>query len=129
MYYHQQVSYFGGVPLITKAYLLTDDFTVPRDSYADCVKFISEECDIAAGLLPDRNTNVDNGRATKGAALALKSRVLLYAASDMHDNAADFSTFSNPELLGYTSGSQADRWKAAKDAAKAVIDFTALQFV
>ena len=107
--------------MITKAYLLTDDFAVPRDSYADCVKFITEECDIAAGLLPDRNTNVNNGRATKGAALALKSRVLLYAASDLH-NTTRYSGFSNPELLGYTDANRTERWRAAKDAAKAVID-------
>jgi starch-binding outer membrane protein, SusD/RagB family len=121
-YYHMLISNFGGVPLITKAYLLTDDFTIARNTYEECVKFISDECDKAAGLLPDVNIGDNNGRATKGAALALKSRVLLYAASDMHDNASNFSSFSNPELLGYTSGSQADRWKAAKDAAKAVID-------
>ena len=121
-YYHMLVSNFGGVPLITKAYLLTDDFLIARNTYAECVTFISEECDKAAALLPDVNTGNAIGRATKGAALALKSRILLYAASDMHDNAADFSTFSNPALLGYTSGSQADRWKTAKDAAKAVID-------
>jgi len=121
LYFHNLVSYFGGVPLITKSYSLTDDFTAARATYADCVKFITDECDIAASLLPVVNTGNAVGRATKGAALALKSRVLLYAASDQH-NTDKFSDFSNPELLGYTSGSQANRWKAARDAAKAVID-------
>ncbi len=123
-YYHMLVSYYGGVPLITKAYLLTDDFTIARNTYAECVQFISDECDKAAALLPTVNTGKANGRATKGAALALKSRNLLYAASDMHDNATEFTDFSKPELLGYVSGSQGDRWKAAKDAAKAVIDLS-----
>ncbi len=30
--------------------------------------------------------------------------------------------YANPELLGYTTGNQADRWTAAKNAAKAVMD-------
>jgi starch-binding outer membrane protein, SusD/RagB family len=118
--YHMLVSYFGGVPLIKKSYQLTDDFTIARDSYADCINFIVEECDAAAKLLPEIRTGNDDGRATKGAAMALKSRVLLYAASDLHNTT--FSGFSNPELLGYTDDKRMDRWKAAKDAAKAVID-------
>ena len=119
--YHMLLSYYGGVPLIKKSYVLTDDFNAPRDSYANCVKFISDECDLAAGLLPLENSGDALGRATKGAALALKSRVLLYAASDQH-NTDKFSGFSNPELLGYVGGDRVQRWKAAKDAAKAVMD-------
>lgn len=119
--YHMLLSYYGGVPLIKKSYVLTDDFTAARDSYADCIKFISDECDLAAGLLPLENTGDAFGRATKGAALALKSRVLLYAASDQH-NTDKFSGFSKPEILGYVGGDRTARWKAAKDAAKAVID-------
>ena len=120
--YNMLVKYFGGVPLITDSYGLTDEFTLARSSYADCIQFIADECDKAADLLPLENTGVANGRATKGAALALKSRALLYAASDLHNNTSVYSGFSDPELLGYTDGSQADRWRAAKDAAKAVMD-------
>src|SRR5690625_7444589 len=58
--------------------------------------------------------NVDG--ATKGAALALKTRVLLHAASDLYNK--------NPEneLVGYTSGDQQQRWRAAKTAAQEVMD-------
>ncbi|MDX9881591.1 MAG: RagB/SusD family nutrient uptake outer membrane protein [Prolixibacteraceae bacterium] len=121
MLYHFLISDYGGVPLITNVYSLEDEFTVPRNTYEECVNFIVEECDKAAGLLPVTNTGDNNGRATKGAALALKSRVLLYAASDLH-NTYEYTGYSNPGLIGYTTGSQADRWKKAKDAAKAVID-------
>ena len=57
----------------------------------------------------------------KGAALALKSRVLLFAASDLYNQ--------NPagELTGYMGGSQEDRWRAALDAAQAVIDLDAYE--
>jgi hypothetical protein len=71
------------------------------------------------------NSYPTDGHVSKGAAMALKARVLLYAASDLHNSAKNSqvtSGFSKPELLGYTSGDAAARWTAAKNAAKAVID-------
>lgn len=119
--YHQLVSLYGGVPIIKKAYGLNDVFAVKRDSYSDCINFISKECDSAALLLPLIQSGSNQGRVTKGAALALKARALLYAASDLH-NKPVFSGYAQQELIRYTDGNQASRWRAAKDAAKAVID-------
>jgi len=119
--YHQLVSLYGGVPIVKKAYGLNDVFAVKRDSYSDCINFISKECDSAALLLPLVQSGSNQGRVTKGAALALKARALLYAASDLH-NKPVFSGFAQQELIRYTDGNQAARWRAAKDAAKAVID-------
>ncbi|MEX1239913.1 MAG: RagB/SusD family nutrient uptake outer membrane protein [Cyclobacteriaceae bacterium] len=119
-FYHQLVSLYGGVPIITEAYEASDNFQVARNSYADCVQFIVEECDKAAALLDEEG---NKAYATKGAALTLKSRVLLYAASDVfNSNASWAGGYSNPELVSYISGDQTSRWQAAKDAAKAVID-------
>ena len=126
MTYHYLVALYGGVPIITKAFSLTDDFTEPRNTYEECINFIVGQLDSAVLFLPDKYNDAKlTGRATKGAALALKSRVLLYAASDLHNpqkNSIVTNGFSNPELLGYTGGDATTRWKAAKDAAKAVID-------
>ena len=119
--YHQLVSLYGGVPIITKAYGLNDDFAVARNPYAECIDFISKECDSAANLLPLVQSGSNQGRATKGAALTLKSRALLYAASDLH-NTTVFAGYPHPELLGYVSGDRIARWQAAQNAAKAVID-------
>jgi len=121
-FYHQLTSLYGGVPLVVKSYQLTDDFSVKRDTYADCIQFISDELDKAAALLPIVQSGGNSGRATRGAALALKSRTLLYAASALHANNPVFSGYSNPELLGYTDGNREQQWEAARDAAKAVID-------
>ncbi len=119
--YHELTAVYGGVPIITETYGLSDDFLIARSSYADCVDFIVSELDLAAGLLPETHSGDAKGRATKGAALALKARVLLYAASDLY-NTTVFPGYSNPELIGYTGGSRTERWTAAKNAAKAVID-------
>jgi hypothetical protein len=121
--YFYLTNLYGGVPIITKAYGLTDEFTVARNSYEDCIKYVVGQCDSAIMNLSD--TYATDGHVTKGAALALKARVLLYAASDLHNpakNSVVTSGFSKPDLLGYTGGDATARWTAAKNAAKAVID-------
>jgi hypothetical protein len=121
--YHNLVTMYGGVPIIKKTFGLTDNFNVPRDSYDNCIKFIVSDLDSAAALLPLSYSGNDRGRATKGAALALKSRVLLYAASDLYNSNGSWAgAFTNKELIGYTGGVRTARWQAAKDAAKAVMD-------
>jgi hypothetical protein len=121
--YHNLVSVYGGVPLITEAYGLDDDFMVARNTYEESINFIAEECDKAAALLPLVHDTENLGRATKGAALALKARALLFAASDLYNSNASWAGgYAHPELVGYVGGDQMARWQAAKDAAKAVMD-------
>ncbi len=118
-FYGWLMSFYGGVPIIDEAYTPTDEFLVPRNTLEETVNFIVADCDAAATMLP---ASGDKARATKGAALTLKSKILLYAASDLFASASWTNGYGNPELISYTSGSQMDRWKAAKDAAKAVIN-------
>lgn len=119
--YHMLVSVYGGVPIIAKGYGLNEDYAVTRNTYAESIKFIGEECDKAVNFLPLKAAQ--KGRASKGAALALKSRVLLDAASDLHHSNASWAPgYAHPELVGYVGGDRTAMWKAAKDAAKAVMD-------
>jgi starch-binding outer membrane protein, SusD/RagB family len=123
-FYHNLVRLYGGVPLVKQAYGLTDDFSISRSSLDESIQYIVDECDLAASLLPlayESGSN-DIGRATKGAALALKSRILLYAASELYNNPSWAGGFGNPELISSASGSRVQKWQAAKAAAKAVID-------
>ncbi|MEJ7769712.1 MAG: RagB/SusD family nutrient uptake outer membrane protein [Chitinophagaceae bacterium] len=103
--YFRLISFYGGVPLIKKPFGLTDDFNVPRNTYKECMDFVLAELDKAAGMLPLKHTAVNMGRITKGAALAIKARALLYAASPLN----------NPS-------NETSKWQQASDAAKAVID-------
>lgn len=102
----------------------TTDFQVPRSSYDESVDYIAGQLDSAAAVLPlspveDR----DYGRATRGAALALKARLLLYNASPAFNGNADFANFKNQDGKQLISGSyDAEKWKRAADANKAVID-------
>ena len=125
-YYHQLVRYYGGVPIITGVYDLNQDYSVARNSFEDCVNLIVGDCDTATTMLS--GFNMDKGRATVLAALSLKSRILIYAASDLHDiptakaKSSLIASYANPELLGYVSGDRTARWQAAQAAAKAVVD-------
>lgn len=126
-YYHQLARYYGGVPLIDRPYELGEEtYEAPRNTWEETVDFIVADLDDAASLLAGRSMAA--GRASEIAALALKSRILLYAASDLHDaptaqgNSSVLAGFSNIELVAYTSGSQTERWQKAQAAAKAVLD-------
>ncbi len=122
-FYHNLVRLYGGVPLVTKAYELQDEFLIPRSSLQECIDYIVAEADLAASLLPEvyASGGGDIGRATKGAAMALKARILLYAASDLYNDPSWATGYSNPELVS-TTGDRTAKWQAAKDAAKAVMD-------
>lgn len=120
-FYMRLTSLYGAVPIIDKVYELDDEFLAARNTYAECVNFMVADCDKAASMLPLKHTTDKFARASKGAALALKSRILLYAASDLH-NTTVFPGYSNPELIGYTDANRTARFQAAKDAAKAVMD-------
>jgi hypothetical protein len=126
-YYHQLVRFYGGVPLVGDTlYKPEDMIRGQRNTLAECITYITSELDAAAQLLPLAMTGADYGRITKGAALALKARTLLYAASPLFNggyNGNDGFTAS-PEQLALVSypTTDANRWKAAADACKAVMD-------
>lgn len=116
-FYTQLARLYGGVPIMKEPNKLGDDFNLlTRASFEETVNFIVEDCDAAAALLLPKNQTL-MGRATNGAALALKSRILLFAASDLTaDGKAD------NKLVGYVSPNRTALWTAAKNAAKAVMD-------
>ena len=125
-YYHQLVRYFGGVPIVDKSFSLADtEFLSKRNTMKECIAFIEKECDESAALLTG---TMAAGRASRAAALALKSRILIYAASDLYDastaksKSAAMAAYTNPEFVAYVDGSRTERWTKAKNAAKAVLD-------
>lgn len=104
-YYMELVNNYGGVPLITRLFELDDpEMMIKRNTYEDCVDFIVSEFQKASELLPEKFAGENFGRVTKGAALAMKSRMLLYAASPLWNPANDKS-----------------KWEAAAKAAEEVM--------
>ncbi|PST81661.1 RagB/SusD family nutrient uptake outer membrane protein [Pedobacter yulinensis] len=125
-FYQQLLRYYGAVPLVSRTYNLDDNYAVKRNTFEECVNFIIADCEKAITLLKDMAPV--KGRSSSLAAMALKSRVLLYAASDLHHiptasgRSAVIAGYANPEYLGYTAGDRVARWTAARDAAKAIMD-------
>ena len=127
-YYHQLMRYYGGAPLIETPYGLDEDYSVGRGTFAENVDFIVSDLDQAISLLDGKD--ITAGRASKLSAMGLKSRVLIYAASDLRDGptasakSSVLGSYSNLDLVAYTTGDRAARWNTAKAAAKAVLDET-----
>ena len=123
-FYFELIKRYGGVPVITRPVEIGDSF--PRNTLDSCVNFIVKECDDIALGLPIKYTEQENlGRATRGAVLALKSRVLLYAASDLFNSPEKWaSDYANKDLISVKTIDRKERWKRAADAAKDVIDLT-----
>lgn len=111
--YNDLVTRWGGVPLITSSYTIDDIDAIRnqvRASYKDCVDFMVSELDQAIKELPASYIGNDYGRATSVAAMALKARILLYAASDLMN-----VDVKMPEV-GYTTPDP-QRWEKAAQAA------------
>jgi starch-binding outer membrane protein, SusD/RagB family len=122
-YYFELIKRFGGVPLIDKRITLDDDYmSFQRNTLKECIDFILDDLEIAAEGLPVVYPDPELGRATQGAALALKSRVLLHAASELWNDPSWAAGYPYPELISLPPGDRVARWQAAADAAKEVID-------
>ncbi len=105
-YFFEIIKRYGGMPVMDKVLMPGEDLMLTRSSYKECVDFILVDCEQAINFLPADRPDNELGRATKGAAMALKARMLLYAASPLW----------NQQI---TNG---NKWQLAADAAKAVID-------
>lgn len=120
---------YGGVPLVSDVLEGDGNIAIPRASIQSFVDTIVSWCDRAAGLLPLSRPTTDYGKVTSIAALALKARILLYAASPLYNTPDNMKSAiaaarygdARDSVLCYPSYSK-DRWKRAADAAKAVID-------
>ena len=90
-YYSELIKMYGGVPIVEKTQQQSGGELIKRSSYDECVEYIVNEIDSWKDQLA-LNWDADNtreGRFTLGAALAIKSRVLLYAASPLHNPTGD----------------------------------------
>ncbi|WP_316827968.1 RagB/SusD family nutrient uptake outer membrane protein [Pedobacter miscanthi] len=110
-FYFELVKRWGGVPLIgDQVFALNDDINIPRNTLDECYAYIVTELDaIKSSLLPYAISDGDWGRANIGAAMALKSRVLLYAASPLSNPTNNIQKWTlaaqaaaDVKALGYT---------------------------
>ena len=117
-YYFELIKRYGDVPLITNVINEEEARTIPRSTFNDCIEFIVKECDEAYPILTnhyinygipsggkvgggDLGTDANRlGRIEKPAALALKLRALLYAASPLQNPTGDLSKWERAAAAG-----------------------------
>ncbi|MFA9388682.1 MAG: RagB/SusD family nutrient uptake outer membrane protein [Prolixibacteraceae bacterium] len=103
-FHFQLVKRYGRVPYVNRTFNTADDMDLERDTYDDCVQMMCDDYDEAASLLPVNFATSEFGRPEKGAAMAMKARALLYAASPLNNPTND-----------------QEKWKQAAQAAYEVI--------
>lgn len=105
MFHFELVKRYGNIPYVDEVLTTEIVDAVPQLDFEQVVERIVEDCDTAYKYLPESNTDADMGRAIKAAPAALKSRILLYAASPLN----------NPE-------NDVAKWERAADAARFLLN-------
>jgi len=114
---------YGSIPIVDDLINLNDDFlTIRRQPVNEVVNFIVSECDRAADALEWKVSADRYGRVTKAAALALKSRALLYGASPLFNGDPAYSNVTDTEGVRLFPEKDNSMWKKAAEAAKSCID-------
>lgn len=130
-YYHWLVlRAFGPAVIIDHVYPETTPYTEypERSTYDECVTFIDKQIQLAidGGLKNDGQffETTDYGRLTKWCALALRSRMYLYAASPLFNGNSEFySNFKNSKGEHLISQEYSvEKWKKAAEVTKDAID-------
>lgn len=92
--YYDLLRVYGGVPIsltVDNASATNPAIKYPRSTTSECVRQILIDLDKAAEMLPDKWLKENQGRITRAAALAMKSRVLLTYASPLYNEEWDDS--------------------------------------
>ncbi|MBZ4187339.1 RagB/SusD family nutrient uptake outer membrane protein [Niabella sp. 3A5MI-3] len=123
MYHFFLARIHGPIPIADHTYKLDDDFyQIHRSPIDSVIGFIAADCDRAAADLPMKVSLDKIGRVTRATALALKAQALLYMASPLWNGNPDYANVANRDGLKLFPGYDAQRWRAAANAAKQCID-------
>lgn len=115
---------YGGLAWVPKYAELSENYSTARLTIAQSVDSINSLLDKAILDLPIKTEGLEFGRINKIAAMTLKARTLLWAASPLfnpEDNNSYFPAFSNQDLIKYPTYSK-ERWKTAAEATDAALN-------
>lgn len=104
LHYFYLLDFYGGVPLYDETTIVSNEFMEmknPRSSEEETRQFILDDLDAAVSVLPVKWESSEYGRATRGAAVALRGKVKLYA-KDYEGAKNDFEEIvKDPDGRGY----------------------------
>ena len=119
-HYFELLKRYGGIPIMgDQPSELNDDLQLARDSFSDVVDYLSEELQAIEDKMrtyPIADLSGNAHIVTAEAAMALRTRVLLYAASPLY-NGGNIGTGSQMDLVGYSQYDE-QRWAAAAEAGR-----------
>jgi len=123
-YYFMLVRMYGPVILIGDEPVdFNGSLNTPRNTLEECIKYITDEMEACAGILPVSYSNNWFGKPTKGAALAVNARLKLYAARALFNGNSLYAGVKNPDGTNLFPGTyDKEKWGIAAAANKAVID-------
>lgn len=107
-YFFELARRYGDIPMPLTALSVEEANTIGKTKFGDVIAFVVSECEETALHLPVSYANIGDkqvGRMTKGFAMAVKAKALLYAASRLHNESMDV-----------------EKWKAAAKASLELID-------
>lgn len=114
---------YGGLPIVTKAFLSNDELNLPRTSLQKTLEYVLKLCDEAIEGLPDSWPSEYYGRFTKGAAMAIKARTLMFAARPLFNSASPPLDFGENNSLICFGSEDNNRWNKAIEANEAVLNW------
>lgn len=119
-FYSELIRCYGGVPITTKSVknIYNEIDVEKRQTLDSTVNFVIKEIDSITPNLPKNVGGSDYGRVTRGFALSIKSRLLLYMASPLFNSAGADGSANKYVCYGEYD---IERWKKALDAARDVI--------
>ena len=126
-YYHSLlVMNYGSVPMLKEAVVGTnaEDMMLKQEKFYEVVDWIAEELEETAEQLPNYYDDATKyGRATALWCLAIRARLLTFAASPLVNGNPAMQQVRNIDGVNiFSSEFDAERWKVAADANKALID-------
>lgn len=132
-YFHWQLfRMYGPIPVVDKNLPITTDIEsvkIKRQPVDSVVNYIVNLLDEAAGDgntgLPDKISSLatELGRLTRPAALAIKARVLVTAASPLFNGNTDYNNFKDKDGAAlFPAAYDEKKWERAAAASKAAIE-------
>ena len=127
-FYSEYFMHVGGLPILTvpldRNTMSEDELLTPRSTFEETFNFITEELESIMTnnslSIKYENGNADAGRATLGAALALKGWIELFAASPLFNSGETY--LPDPENFVHFASADSERWAKAAATNKKFID-------
>lgn len=127
MYHFWLIREYGPVPIVTES------FTTglrKRNTYDECIDWLCKEIDAAVPDMYETRVEDDYGYPTQAAALAMKSRILLYAASPLFNGNTVYANWKNNDGTNLINQVyDPEKWKKAADAAEVVINLNKFELL